>query len=153
MTRRLSNRLMGALLPVALAGASFAIAWRTVEVRAAAAGNMKTYMLATVMPAMQPIWDGSYADKLTDDDWKSMQDNAAKLQASVPVIASGGALPAEQARAKEAKWQDWTKKMGDEATAAKAAADKKDQMALATAGDNLVEVCGGCHQDYDPTAK
>ena len=37
--------------------------------------------------------------------------------------------------------------------AAKTAAERKDQMALATAGDNLVEYCEGCHMAFDPTAK
>ena len=154
MTAILSRSLKTAAAVSAIAiGVSFAIAWSAGQVRAAAAGgNMKNYMITVVMPAMQPIWDGSYADKVSDADWKNMQDNAAKLQATVAVISSGGSVPAEQTRAKLAKWQEWTKKMDAEVKVAKAAADKKDQMALATAGDNLVEICGGCHTDYDPTA-
>jgi hypothetical protein len=142
-----------AALCSAVTGAAFAVAWHADQARAAAASaNMKTYMIDVVMPAMQPIWDGSYADKVTDADWKAMQDNAGKLQATVATIRSGGSVPGEQVRAKDAKWQSWTKKMDDEVKVAKAAADKKDQMALAMAGDNLVEICGGCHTDFDPTA-
>jgi len=145
--------LRTAALCSAVIGGSFAIVWHAEEARAAAAGaNMKAYMIAVVMPAMQPIWDGSYADKVTDADWKNMQDNTAKLQATVATIRSGGSVPGEQVRAKDPKWQDWTKKMDDEVKLAKAAADKKDQMALAMSGDNLVEICGGCHTDFDPTA-
>jgi cytochrome c556 len=137
----------------AIMGVSFAIAWNADQVRAAAAGNMRTFMIGTVMPGTQSLWDGSYADKLTDADWTNMQRGAATLQAAMATIASGGSVPAEQTRAKLPVWQDWTKKMGEAVIAAKAAADKKDQMGVATAGDNLVEICEGCHMAFDPTAR
>jgi cytochrome c556 len=142
-----------ALIAVAGIGLSMAIVGHADMARAAPAdGVMKPYMVDTVMTAMQSIWDGSYADKLTDADWTEMQQSATKLLATIPVIASGGPTQAGQARAKMPKWQEWTKKMDAEVKVAKTAADKKDQMALATAGDNLVEICGGCHTDFDPTA-
>jgi cytochrome c556 len=132
------------------AAASIALA---AEAYLPAGNNFRGFMIRTVAPATQPIWDLSYADKLSDADWTRVQKAAADLVASVPTVASGGPVAAEAARAKQAKWQDFTKKMQAEAVAAKAAADKKDQMALATAGDNLLEICGGCHMQYDPTAK
>ena len=115
--------------------------------------NFRGFMIRTVGPATQPIWDLSYADKMTPADWTRVQQATANLVRSVATVQSGGPVAAEQPRAKSAKWQDWTKKMATEANAAKAVADKKDQMALATAGDNLLEVCGGCHMDFDPNAK
>lgn len=118
-----------------------------------AGNNLRGFMIRTVDPATQPIWNLSYADKMTDADWANVQQAAANLVRSVSTVTSGGTVPAEQARAKAPKWQDWSKKMSAEATAAKAAADKKDQMALATAGDNLLEICGGCHMEFDPNAK
>ncbi|MSP94304.1 MAG: hypothetical protein EXR00_03460 [Alphaproteobacteria bacterium] len=118
-----------------------------------AGNNFHGFMIRTVDPATQPIWELSYADKMTDADWARAQQAAANLVRSVSTTASGGNVPAEQARAKSPKWQGWTRKMAAEANAAKAAADKKDQMALATAGDNLLEVCGGCHMEFDQNAK
>ena len=75
------------------------------------------------------------------------------MRKNFAVIDGEGTRRAEQARAKSPVWQDWTKKVSDAATAAKTAAERKDQMALATAGDNLVEYCEGCHMAFDPTAK
>ncbi len=133
--------------------ASFAAVWNADQVRAAAAVDFKTFMTSTVGPAVQPLWDNGYKDNLTDTDWRDMQQGVARLQASMAAITSGGTVAAEQARAKTPMWQDWTKKMGEQVAAAKAAVDKKDQMGVATAGDNLVEICGGCHADFDPAAK
>jgi hypothetical protein len=119
---------------------------------AAAGGTMKDFMVNVVMPNTQPLWDNGYADKLTDQDWARMQQAVTRLQASIPTVSSGGSLPAEQTRAKSTVWQDWTKKMAMAVAANKAAVDKKDQMALAMAGDSLVEICEGCHMSFDPTA-
>jgi cytochrome c556 len=139
-----------ALAGTVSAAASIALA---AEAYLPAGNNFRGFMIRTVAPATQPIWDLSYADKMTDADWTRVQKAAANLVASVPTVASGGPVATEAARAKSPMWQDWTKKMQTEAMAAKAAADKKDQMALATAGDNLLEICGGCHMQFDPTAK
>lgn len=115
--------------------------------------NFRTFMVDAVGPATKPIWDFGYVDKVTDQDWANIRQATAKLTASVSTIASGGTVPAEQARAKSPVWQDWTKKVSVAANAAKSAADRKDQMALAEAGDSLVEICEGCHMSFDPTAK
>jgi cytochrome c556 len=133
--------------------ASFFAVWNADQVRAAAAADFKTFMTSTVGPAVQPLWDNGYKDNLTDTDWRDMQQGVARLQASMAAITSGGSVAAEQARAKTPMWQDWTKKMGEQVAAAKAAVDKKDQMGVATAGDNLVEICEGCHMAFDPSAR
>lgn len=75
------------------------------------------------------------------------------MVAAAPVIAAGGVTAAERARAKSADWQDWSKKLSTSVAAAKRAADTKNQAELATAGDSLVEICGGCHTAFDPNAK
>ena len=130
------------------------LGWNFNAVHAAAApANNKAFMIGTVGPATQPIWDFGYADKVTDADWANIQQAATKLLASVPMVASGGStLPAEQTRAKSPVWQDWTKQMSDAVKEAKAAADKKDQMGLQTSGDKLLDICAGCHTAFDPTA-
>jgi cytochrome c556 len=143
----------GAIIAALALGASFAIVWNADRVHAAAAADFKTFMTATVGPAVQPLWDGGYKDNPTDADWRGMQQGAARLQAAMAAIASGGSIAAEQGRAKAPVWQEWTKKMGDAVAAAKTAADKKDQMGVAAAGDSLVEICEGCHMAFDPNAR
>jgi cytochrome c556 len=134
-------------------GASFAIVWNADRSHAAAAADFKTFMTATVGPAVQSLWDGGYKDNLTDADWRNMQQGAARLQGAMASIASGGSIAAEQARAKTPVWQEWTKKMAEQVAAANTAAGKKDQMGIATAGDALVEICEGCHMAFDPNAR
>lgn len=120
---------------------------------APAAGDSRSFMAGTVQPATQVLWDFGYAEKMSDEDWGKVSKAATDLVAAMPTIAAGGFSDEEKARAMSAEWQDWSKKTEEFAVAAKAAADEKNQMGLATAGDSLVETCGGCHTAFDPNAK
>jgi cytochrome c556 len=122
-------------------------------VAAAAAKDSRTFMVAVVQPATQVLWDFGYAEKMTDQDWAKVSKAAADLVGATPTIAAGGVTAAEKARAKSADWQDWSKKLSTTVAAAKRAADSKNQGELATAGDALAEICGGCHTAFDPNAK
>jgi hypothetical protein len=120
---------------------------------AAAAKDSRTFMKEVVAPATQVLWDFGYAEKMTDQDWDKVKKAAVDLTGAMSTINAGGVTAADRARSKEAGWQEWAKKLGDSASAAKTAADAKNQMELASAGDSMVEICEGCHMAYDPTAK
>jgi hypothetical protein len=120
---------------------------------APAASDSRSFMAGVVQPATQMLWDFGYAEKMSDEDWGKVNKAATDLVAAMPTIAAGGFTAEEKARATSVEWQDWSKKTADFAVAAKAAADAKNQMGLATAGDSLVETCGGCHTAFDPNAK
>ena len=118
-----------------------------------AAKDSRSFMVGVVQPATQVLWNFGYAEKMTDENWAEVSKAASTLVDSVPTIAAGGFTAEEKARATSAEWQDWSKKTGEAAAAAKRAADTKNQAELATAGDSLVEFCGGCHTAFDPNAK
>ena len=115
--------------------------------------DSRGFMMEVVQPAAQVLWNYGYAEKMSDENWAEVEKAAATLNDAMPTIAAGGFSDAEKARASMGGWQDWTKKTADLVTAAKAAADQKNQMGLATAGDGMVETCGGCHMEFDPNAK
>ena len=119
----------------------------------AAGQNSRSFMVGVVQPATQVLWNYGYAEKMTDENWAEVSKAATALVGAMPTIAAGGFTAEEKARAMSAEWQDWAKKTSDMATAAKQAAEMKNQMGLATAGDTLVETCGGCHTAFDPNAK
>jgi len=130
---------------------------RTADVPAAAnapsATDSRSFMASAVQPPTQVLWDFGYAEKMSDEDWGKVNKAATDLVAAMPTIAVGGFSAEEKARATSAEWRDWSQKTADFAAAAKRAADAKNQMELATAGDSLVETCGGCHAAFDPNAK
>ena len=119
----------------------------------AAATDSRSFMKDVVQPATQVLWNYGYAEKMSDENWAEVEKAAATLIDAMPTIAAGGFSAEEKARATQGGWQDWSKKTTDLVSAAKVAADTKNQMGLATAGDSLVESCGGCHTEFDPNAK
>ena len=108
--------------------------------------DRRQFMINVVAPATKPIWDLSYADKMSDADWDTVKKATADLVASMPQIAA-------DPRGQDPKWKDTLMKVSADADAAQKAAADKNQMALATAGDALVEDCGACHMAFDPGAK
>src|SRR5262245_14969080 len=124
----------------------------TPEPATATATDSRTFMKDVVQPATQGLWNYGYAEKMSDENWAEVEKAVATLNDAMPTIAAGGITPEEKARAAQGGWQDWTKKTADLVIAAKAAADMKNQMGLATAGDSMVESCGGCHTEFDPNA-
>ena len=117
------------------------------------AKDSRSFMNEVVQPAAQVLWNYGYAEKMSDENWAEVEKAAATLNDAMPTVAAGGFSDEEKARSSMGGWQDWTKKTADLVTAAKAAADQKNQMGLATAGDGMVESCGGCHTEFDPNAK
>ena len=108
--------------------------------------DRRQFMINVVAPATKPIWDLSYADKMSDADWDTVKKATADLVAAMPQIAA-------DPRGQDPKWKDWLMKVSATADAAQKAAQAKNQMALAAAGDALIEQCGGCHMAFDPGAK
>jgi hypothetical protein len=115
--------------------------------------NSRSFMTEVVQPATQVLWTYGYAEKMTDENWAEVSKAATTLVEAMPIITAGGFSAEEKARATQGGWQDWAKKTTDHVNAAKQAADTKNQMGLATAGDSLVETCGGCHTEFDPNAQ
>jgi hypothetical protein len=124
-----------------------------VSTAAPAATDSRSFMVGVVQPATQVLWNYGYAEKMTDENWDEVSKAAATLVGAMPTIQVGGFSDEEKARASKGGWQDWAKRTTDLVQAAKQAADEKNQMNLATAGDGLVETCGGCHTEFDPNAQ
>jgi hypothetical protein len=120
---------------------------------APAAQDSRSFMVGVVQPATQVLWNFGYAEKMTDENWDEVSKATATLVGAMPTIQAGGFSDEEKARASKGGWQDWAKRTADLVQAAKQASDQKNQMALATAGDGLVETCGGCHTEFDPNAQ
>jgi len=110
-------------------------------------------MTEVIAPLPNPLWEKSYQPELSDEDWMQMKQAAAQLLAGATLISLGGSDAAEKGWTDSADWRQWSETLAATASAALAAADAKDQMALQAAGDKLVEDCMGCHIVFDPTAR
>ena len=110
-------------------------------------------MLDVVAPTTNPIWEKSYASDLTDADWDEVKKAASQLLTASTLVSLGGTDATEKGWLDAPEWRQWSETMAATALAALQASEAKDQMALAAAGDSLVEDCMGCHVVFDPTAR
>jgi hypothetical protein len=106
---------------------------------------MHAVMVNVVNPAANTIWANRHADKLSEQDWRRLNDAVAALTSTVATISRGGPGLDEQKRSRAGYWKEWTGKFSATVLSTKRAVDGRNRAALTAAGDNLVEVCEGCH--------
>ncbi len=112
--------------------------------------SLNAIMVAVVDWSAHELWEASYAEDLTDRNWLTTKQYAVELLASGTLVSLGGTGRVDMAWVKDPEWQRWTADMIAVTREALIAIDAKDQDALRTAGEQLVETCEGCHDAFKP---
>jgi hypothetical protein len=108
--------------------------------------DTRTLMVDVIAPATNPIWELSYKEMITDEEWTRIGQSAATVAVAMSATAQGASD--DNGRSNDPRWLDWSKRVTELVLQAKTAADNKDQMALQMAGDALVDACAICHSYY-----
>ena len=117
--------------------------------------STKDIMTAMVIPASDALWAIGMDDDSTpksDEYWTKLQNNAVQLIVAGMVMSSHGD-PNATGKDKEKKWQDYNKELISIANAALQAARAKNFDETLDAGNNLLDICSTCHQDFMPGAQ
>jgi len=113
--------------------------------------SINALMVGMVDDVAHDIWEGgNKGATLTGREWAVINEHALQLQAAATLVSLGGTGQADKGWATSPAWQDWSRKMRDAGVTVKRAVDTKNQMALRSAGDALVDVCEGCHKQFKP---
>jgi hypothetical protein len=110
--------------------------------------SMRELMTGVITPATNSIWEGSFAATLSDEDWQRLLQATIQLSLAATAVSLGGIDDVEGGRTDMENWQEWSRQLAELALMAKAAAENRDQMSFAEAGDPMVEVCEACHIAY-----
>ncbi len=108
------------------------------------------HMRAAIEVPAQGIWGVQFEEKLSDDQWRLLDQDATALAVAAGALTSPGTGKADAAWARNADWQSWTGELQRAALELRTAARAKDQDKLMAGGDRLQEVCQGCHAKYRP---
>jgi hypothetical protein len=113
--------------------------------------SMNQLMVAVVDDAAHGVWDGANKTvPLTAREWLAVEEHTFELQAAATLTSLGGTGAADRGWVTSPAFQQWARKLNDSAIAARRAVTAKNQPALRTAGNTLVEVCEGCHKEFKP---
>jgi hypothetical protein len=113
--------------------------------------SLNRLMVAVVDDAAHGIWaGGNKNERLNDLEWVEIEMNTYQLQAAATLVSQGGTGPADRGWATSPAFQERARKLNDMAVIARKAVTAKDNMALRTAGDQLVDVCNECHALFKP---
>ncbi len=148
-----------AMLSVATVSALSAIGWSANAAQQGAAQtpflplsiSINALMVAMVDDVAHDIWEGgNKGAALSGREWQVIDEHALQLQAAATLVSLGGTGQADRGWVTSPGWQDWARKLRESGVAVKRAVDTKNQMALRSAGDALVDVCEGCHKQFKP---
>ena len=151
----LNYLIAGVLLSVTVVGMSMLLAWRA----NAAQGesyfipvpvSINAMMVALVDHSAHEIWEGGNASALTGREWQNVEQHTIQLAAAGSLISTGGTGTADYGWVMSPRWQDWARRLTDGALQANQAVQERDQMALVSAGDAILQACDGCHQIFKP---
>ena len=113
--------------------------------------SMNRLMVAVVDDAAHGIWAGGNKDMpLSRHESVEIEMNTFQLQAAATLVLSIGATgPSGPRLGNFPAFQEKARKLSDLAVTARTAVAAKNQMALRTAGDTLVDVCNDCHDVFN----
>ena len=113
--------------------------------------SINALMVGMVDDVAHDVWEGgNNSAKLTGREWQVIDEHALQLQAAATLVSLGGTGKADKGWVTSPAWQDWARKLQDAGVSVKRAVDTKNQVALRSAGDALVDTCEGCHKQFKP---
>ena len=112
--------------------------------------SLNEVMVALVNHSADPIWLAAWRNPETDRDWRNLERMAYQLQVAGALLVIPGNGPMDEAWTSDPQWTAWANQLeaaGDRAVKAVAA---RDLNRIASSGDEIVEICEGCHIAFKP---
>ncbi len=112
--------------------------------------SLNAVMVYLVDPVAHEIWEYSDKQGMTEMDWLRAEQHAVNLIAASTLISIKGTGAGDGIWVADPLWRAWVVNMQSSAHLALLAAQKKDQQALAKAGEVILDACESCHQKFKP---
>ena len=110
--------------------------------------SINDVMVALVNDAADPIWMAAWKEPETDAQWRELERRAYQLQLAGALIEHPGTGALDEMWAAKPSWSRWSQQLRDTGVDAVAAVQNRDLGAISGIGDQMVEVCEGCHIDF-----
>jgi hypothetical protein len=110
--------------------------------------SINDVMVALVNDAADPIWVAAWHQPSTDAQWRELERRAYQLELAGSLIAYPGTGGLDEKWAAKPPWRKWSNQLRDAGAAAAVAVKARDVKQISEVGDQIVEVCEGCHRDF-----
>lgn len=113
--------------------------------------SINEVMIAQIDHAAHFIWEAANPDNPSMDvNWQEVEHHAIQLISSRSAMTMGGTGSNDAMWIAQPGWRSYVTQMNAASIQALNAARDENFSGLISAGDNLVESCEGCHQQYKP---
>ncbi len=112
--------------------------------------SINEVMASMINHSADPIWVAAWRNPTSERDWRELEHLARQLQVGGALITIPGSGPVDTMWTNRSEWQEYSQALSDAAGRAVNAARSQDVELIARAGDEIVDICEGCHIDFKP---
>lgn len=112
--------------------------------------SLNAVMATMVNHSADPIWIASREAPKTDRDWRELERHAYQLQVSGALLLIPGSGPQDAEWTQRAEWKNFASALSKAGENAVQAVRSKDMALITKSGDEIVDICEGCHKVFKP---
>jgi len=112
--------------------------------------SINEVMASLINHSADPIWVAAWKNPQSDREWRELEHLANQLQVGGALLTIPGDGPMDEVWTSNAGWQEWSMKLSQAAGRAVNAARSKDIELISRSGDEIVDICEGCHIGFKP---
>ncbi len=112
--------------------------------------SINEVMASLINHSADPIWIAAWRNPQGDDDWRELEHLARQLQVGGALLSIPGTGPADETWTSNSVWREYSSGLSRAAGRAVQAAQARNVQLISQAGDEIVDICEGCHIDFKP---
>lgn len=112
--------------------------------------SINEVMASLINHSADPIWIAAWRNPASDRDWRELEHLARQLQVGGALLSIPGTGPLDDQWTSDQNWVRYADQLSAAAERALNAARARDQQLVNRSGDEIVDICEGCHIDFKP---
>ena len=112
--------------------------------------SLNAVMVAMVNHSADPIWFAEHDAPTDERGWRELERNAMQLHVAGALLLIPGTGPMDADWVARPEWQSFAKALGEAGERAESAVRGRDHDLIKKSGDEIVDICEGCHKVFKP---
>ena len=110
--------------------------------------SLNSVMVALVNQAADPLWVAAWSNPQTDEEWRELERRAVQLELAGGLLSVPGSGPLDETWVANEGWKRWADQLRIAGATAVGAVKARDLDKISSVGDQIVEICEGCHLEF-----